>query len=124
MLNTIGLLLTALLALHRPPQPQRSCIEANRNAIEQVGVEALAIGVPPAVLFAIARRESHFACSPREHSWGAPAPRSRSHAVDWRHVAGTPMDAARALRRSFEVCGTWTGATGRFRSGLCRPFNP
>lgn len=117
-------LLFALLALHRPPQPHRGCIERTQAAIVAAGVEAESIGVPASVFFAVARRESHFACAPGERSWGAPAPQSRTHAVDWRHRAGTPMDAARALRRSFEACGDWRAAVSRFRSGLCRAWQP
>ncbi len=114
--TTVGLLLTSLLVLHRPPQPHRSCIEAHRNAIEAAGIEAESIGVPAAVLFAVARRESHFACAPGERSWGAPV--DNRH----RHTAGGPMHAARALLRSYEVCGTWERAVSRFRSGLCAPW--
>jgi hypothetical protein len=118
MTTTPAVILAVLLALHRPPQPHRTCIEAHRAQIEAAGAEAESIGVPAAILFAVARRESHFACAPGERSWGAPV--DRRH----RHTAGGPMHAARALARSFAVCGTWRGAVGRFRSGLCDPWQP
>lgn len=114
-MNTAAIL-AVLLVLHRPPQPQRDCIERTHDAIVAAGVEAESIGVPAAILFSVARRESHFACAPGERSWGAPI--DSRH----RHTAGTPMHAARALRRGYDVCGTWSGAVGRFRSGLCRPW--
>lgn len=104
----------AILALF-PHLLYRPCIEARRARIVAVA-EASAPTVPPAVLLSVALHESHFGCAPGSGGcWGAP--------VDpvHRHDAGTPAQAARALATGYRVCGTWAGAVGRFRSGLCAP---
>jgi len=128
----VALLFAALLALRRPPAAYHACIDAHAVQIVTAGNGAEAIGVPASVLLAVGRRESHWACAPGEGSWGAPRPRTarqrRIPGQTWRHIAGTPMDAARALASSYAVCGeadgapTWTMAVGRFRSGLCHPW--
>lgn len=113
------LALAALLALF-PHFPTRPCVVQRTHAITTALVEGeRAHGVPPALLAAVAFHETHLGCDAGEGgNWGAPT--DRRH----RHTAGTPLDAARALARSYAVCGDWAGAVGRFRSGLCRPFNP
>lgn len=122
----VAALLAALLALRPPPgvlhhrgRPDthpRACIEATRAAIEAAAIAGQSeLEVPPAVLLAVGRRETHFGCN-GESDWGAPASRTA------RHTAGTPRDAARVLSESFAVCHSWRGAIGRFRSGLCDPW--
>lgn len=113
---TPAVVLAILLAMHRPSLPVQRCMSHHAASVERVAARAASeLQVPPSVLLATARRESHWGCR-GGHSWGAP--HSRSH----RFGIGTPMDAARALEHSFRVCGTWIGAVGRFRSGLCRPW--
>jgi hypothetical protein len=94
------------------------CVEAHRaDIVARADAAHETHGVPPAVLLVVGLLESHWGCNPRSGGcWGAPA--SRRH----RFVAGTSDHAAAALARSYRVCGTWRGAVGRFRSGLCRPW--
>jgi len=110
-------LLTVLLGLfphHRYP----ACVARRAPQIAAHAESAYADhGVPPAVMLVVGLYESHWGCHPASGGcWGAP--------VDVRHrfTAGTPGHAARALARSYAVCGTWRGAVSRFRSGLCRPW--
>lgn len=115
----VAALLAALFAsVPRVPQPQRGRLAARHDAIVAAAVDAYAAhGVAPAVLLVTAFLETHIGTDDNEgNGWGAPA------SVRARHVAGTSDHAARALARSFAVCGSWTGAVGRFRSGLCRPW--
>ena len=112
-------LFTALLSLLPPlPASRRPCVERRHDAIvAAASATADARAVPVGLLLSVALFESHWGCAPGSGScWGAP--------VDTRHrlTAGTPDHAAAALARSFAVCGTWTGAVGRFRAGLCRPW--
>jgi hypothetical protein len=110
----VARLLVALLSLLRGPQS--ACIESRRDVIiaaAEAGERDH--GVPPVILLVIGFAESHLGCDVGEGGgWGAPISRTR------RHTAGTPDHAARALARSYEVCGTWLGAVSRFRCGLCR----
>ncbi len=70
--------------------------------------------VPVGLLLATGWMESHLGCAAGSGgNWGAP--RDIRH----RNIAGTPDHAARALARSYVVCGSWSRAVGRFRSGLC-----
>lgn len=103
--------------LHTPHLQHRRCLEASRDRIVEALADGETIGVPAHVMLSVAYHESHVGCD-GESDWGAPV--DRFH----RHTAGTPRHAIRALRRSYEVCGSWEGAVGRFRSGLCRPWNP
>lgn len=109
----------ALLAvLPTIPQPQRGRIAERRDAIVRAADEAHErYGVPPSVLLVVGMLETHVGTDDGEGGgWGAPiSPRRR-------HVAGGPEHAARALATSYRVCGSWRGAIGRFRSGLCRPW--
>jgi len=110
----LALLVTALLN-HFPHTPSRACIEARQTEIVAHLDVAHGLGVPPGIMLAVAFHETHVGCDRNEGGgWGAPID------MQHRHVAGTPEHAIRALRRSFEVCGDWTGAVTRFRSGLCR----
>lgn len=96
--------------------PARHCIESRQQQIAQHLVNAREIGVPPSLMLSVSFHESWVGCHPGEGgNWGAPV--DRSH----RHTAGTPEHAARALATSYRVCGTWSGAISRFRSGLCDP---
>lgn len=109
--------LIALLINLIPHSPYLACIRANEAAIASTLAKSEHdYGVPPSVLLVVGLLESHLGCNPRSGGcWGAP--------IDMQHrnVAGTPLHAARALASSYRVCGTWRGAIGRFRSGLCRP---
>lgn len=110
------LILTALLALL--PGPQSRCIERHRPQIVAAAVSGERDrGVPAAVLLVVGFAETHLGCDAGEGGgWGAPID------MRHRHQAGTSDHAARALARSYAVCGTWAGAIGRFRSGLCTPW--
>lgn len=109
---------TAILALFPYMSGNnRQCIIEHRTQIEQVLVEAQRQypAMPTEVLTAVGFMETHLGCDQGEGgNWGAPISATR------RHVAGTPMQAATILWHSYEVCGTWEGATRRFRTGLCR----
>lgn len=113
------LLLTALLAMF-PHLRHASCVHARAATIAaEVEHAERAYGVPPAVMLVVGLYESHWGCAPGSGGcWGAPVSRAR------RNVAGTPGHAARALARSFAVCGSWRGAVARFRSGLCTARQP
>jgi hypothetical protein len=115
MQTVAAALLAALLALY--PGPRSRDIELRLDRLSETArLAADAYGVPYAVLISVAFRESHLGLDRASGGcWGAP--KDRRH----RNVAGTAGDAARALRRSYEVCGTWRGAISRFRIGLCRP---
>jgi len=95
-----------------------TCIETRRAQIVAHAADASReAGVPPGVLLVVGFLESSWGCHPASGgSWGAP--------IDPRHrlVAGTAYHATRALARSYAVCGSWRGAIGRFRSGICRPW--
>ena len=110
---------TAILALYPYMSGNnRQCIIEHRSQIESVLVEAQRQypAMPTEVFATIGFMETHLGCDQGEGgNWGAPiSPRQR-------HVAGTPMQAATALWRSYEVCGSWDGAARRFRTCLCRP---
>jgi hypothetical protein len=110
---------TAILALYpHMSGNNRQCIIEHRPQIEQVLVEAQRQypNMPTEVFATIGFMETHLGCDRGEGgNWGAPiSPRQR-------HIAGTPLQAATALWRSYEVCGSWDGAARRFRTGLCRP---
>lgn len=105
-----------------PTAPARSVqsIRARQTTIEQNLLASESIhGVPMGIMLMVAWAETHVGGDINEGgNWGAPI--DPQH----RHTAGTPLHAARALRRSYEVCGSWYRAVARFRSGLCRPHNP
>lgn len=109
-------LVLALLGSYRHLQ-YRPCIRARATEIAQALEEAeREHGVPPSLMLAVGLLETHCGCAWGENGgWGAPVSPRR------RHTAGTHLHAARALRRSREVCGSWEGAVSRFRWGLCRP---
>lgn len=116
----LAALLTALLA-HFPHMHARACIEARQLEIVQHLANSESMGVPAGITLSVAFHETWVGCHPGEGG-GYGAPIDMQH----RHTAGTPEHAIRALRRSFEHCGDWTGAVTRFRSGLCRlpPADP
>lgn len=108
-------LLVAALLEHFTHMPARRCIERRQHVIVGHLHAAEELGVPAALMLSVAWHESWAGCHPNEGGgWGAPTSRSQ------RHAAGTPEQAAHALRWSFDVCGDWAGAVLRFRSGLCR----
>ena len=109
---------TAILALYPYMSGNnRQCIIEHRSQIEHVLVEAQRQypAMPTEVFASIGFMETHLGCDQGVGgNWGAPISSAQ------RHVAGTPMQAATALWRSYEVCGSWDGAARRFRTGLCR----
>lgn len=113
----VRVFLLTLLSLFRAPEPQRGCLERSFEVTVQRALQAQeSHGVPPGVLLFVGFAETHLGCDRNEGgNWGAPISRFR------RHTAGTSQHAAIALRRSYEVCHTWEGAIGRFRSGVCNP---
>ena len=115
---TVADVITAILALYPYMSGNnRQCIVDHRQQIETVLVEAQNRfpDMPTEVLAAVGFMETHLGCDQGEGgNWGAPASPTQ------RHTPGTPMQAAVALWHSYEVCGTWEGATSRFRTGLCR----
>lgn len=110
---------TAILALYPYMSGNnRQCIIEHRSQIETVLVQAQRQypAMPTEVFATIGFMETHLGCDQGEGgNWGAPISPTQ------RHVAGTPLQAATALWRSYEVCGSWDGAARRFRTGLCRP---
>ena len=108
-------LVTAFITLF-PHSPARSCIIERREYIAQT-LEASRTSYPEMPIEMIATigfMETHLGCDRGEGgNWGAPV------SAQQRHVAGTPLQAARVLWRSYEVCHTWEGAARRFRTGLC-----
>jgi len=119
-MSGLDILITFLAFFRHIPEPANSCISTNIARIAAQAEEGERIhGVPVSILLVVGFTETHLGCDNNEGgNWGAPISRFR------RHVAGTHLHAANALRRSFEVCGDWFGAIARFRSGLCRPTNP
>ncbi len=111
-------LLLAVLMRLAPHSSCTPCLVRRASEIAaRADAAALTTGVPPGLLLAVGWYESRLGCDPRSGgSWGAP--------INARHrgTAGTHDHAARALARSYRVCGTWLGAVTRFRSGRCR-FN-
>lgn len=110
-------IVTAILVRY-PMTPARECIIARRQHIERVLVDSYNTypQMPMEMIATIGFLETHLGCARGEGgNWGAPI------SVQQRHVAGTPMQAATALWRSYQVCGDWEGAARRFRTGLCRP---
>ena len=121
MLSRTILLLLSLVSPYPHAQSTR-LILSQRHAIAHLAEDAAtAHGIPVELLLAVGYHETWCGTHPHEGgNWGAPRP----HQHD-RHLAGTADDAAAALARSIEVCGgSLRGAIGRFRSGLCRPWNP
>lgn len=110
------LLVTTLLGSRAWQYPV--CLERRREEIAAIAARAeRETGVPAGLLLVVGMNETHLGCARNEGGgWGAPI--NRHH----RHTAGTPLRAAQALAWSYRVCGTWEGAVGRFRSGLCRPW--
>lgn len=107
--------LAALLALY-PHGLYRQRILAARESISQRLSDAEnTLGVPVPVLLAVAWNESHLGFAPGSGGcWGAPI--NAAH----RLTAGTSVHAARVLARGRTYCrGSWRGAIGFFRSGVC-----
>lgn len=97
--------------------PARACLiqrQAQIAEILQVSQQAYP-EMPMTMLATIGYMETYLGCAANEGgNWGAPI--DPQH----RHTAGTPLHAARALWRSYEVCNhDWEAAARRFRTGLC-----
>ena len=105
---------TAIMHIY-PHVLRRQCLIARRDHIvSNIAASQQVHNVPPAVITAIGFAETHLGCDHGEGGgWGAPISPTR------RHIAGTPLHAARALATSYRVCGNWNGAVRRFRTGLC-----
>jgi len=117
MISPVEAVTAILLMFPHMSGNNRQCIIDHRPQIEQVLTEAQRQypEMPTEVFAAVGFMETHLGCDQGEGgNWGAPISATR------RHVAGTPMQAATILWHSYEVCGTWEGATRRFRTGLCR----
>jgi hypothetical protein len=114
-MNPTNLLLTALLALHRPPAFHAQCIENHRSSIvEHATASANRYQIPVSLLLVTAFSETHLGCDPHEAGgWGAPI--DRRH----RHTAGGSDQAASSLAWGFRECHTWFGAVSFYRSGRC-----
>lgn len=112
------LLLAFLHVFPRVPQPQRGRIAQRHDAIVAWATAGADL-VPPAVSLVVCMMETHLGTDDHEGG-GCGTPIDVRH----RHTAGTPAHHVRALARSFAVCGSWQGAVGRYRSGLCRPRLP
>lgn len=112
-------IVTALLSLYpHMSGHNRQCIIDRRSQIESVLQEAQRTypDMPVEMFATVGFLETHLGCDINEGgNWGAPISATR------RHVAGTPMQAAGVLWRSYERCHTWEGAMRRFRTGLCHP---
>jgi len=129
-------LVTALLSMHRSPEPLQFCMVrfAERTAVRlQEAYNQL--GVPPELLLALSYNETHIGCDRNEGGgWGAPI--DRLH----RHTAGTYMHAARVLRNGWDYCRavrarswmdlpghqrirvratSWMRAVAFYRCGMC-----
>ncbi len=115
--------LTILLSLYElrniPPEPA-ACIRERQDFIADRLDESYRVyHVPRGVMLVVSFAETHVGCARNEGgNWGAPID------ANHRHTAGTPLQAARILARSYDVCGNWRMAVARFRSGVCRPQNP
>jgi len=109
-------MLAALFAVmgHSPAQARME--RARDSIIADADAASSLHDVPVELLLVVGYLETHLGTDAGEGGgWGAPI--DRRH----RHTAGTAATAARVLRTSFAVCGSWRGAVSRFRSGLCRP---
>ena len=118
---TIAHELFLAVLLNWPMTPARECIMSHQNMIEDVIHSSINLypSMPPEMIVSVGFHETHLGCARNEGgNWGAPI------SPQQRHIAGTPIQAARALWRSYEVCGNWEGAARRFRTGLCNPRNP
>lgn len=116
VMSIAQLILSAILAIFPYMSGNnRACIVDRQAQIAQHATEGQQThGVPELVMMSVGFSETHLGCDINEGgNWGAPISRHQ------RHTAGTPNHAAAALRRSYEVCGNWTGAISRFRCGLC-----
>lgn len=114
---TAAEVLMAFLTLF-PHTPARQCLIDRRVQIEQVldNSRAMYPQMPIEMIATIGFMETHLGCDRGEGgNWGAPISPTQ------RHVAGRPIQAAAALWRSYQVCGSWEAAARRFRTGLCRP---
>lgn len=120
-LNTLLGLFQATPTRNRIPAPVLSSILTRRELIENVAhTSQESLGVPMGVILVVGFSETHLGSDAHEGgNWGAPI--DAAH----RHTAGAPIQAARVLARSYQVCGNdWQRAVARFRSGLCVPHNP
>ena len=113
------LIITAILAMFpHMSGNNRACIIAQRDTIAQHLLVAHQTypELPMVLMAAVAFAETHLGCDAGEGgNWGAPISPAR------RHVAGTPLQAARALATGIARCGSFDGAVMRFRVGLCQP---
>ncbi len=122
MLQTVNLLLMALLALFHPTA-RTQCIQHRADVItEYTAATAERYPVPPAILLSVAMHESAFACDPRSGG-SLGTPRDRLH----RHLAGNSDTNGSALMLGYERCAdpntgasTWLRAISHFRCGRCR----
>lgn len=117
MSTAASLLLTALLSLFHgvPPYNMQRITITRQNIVQNAAESERQFGVPAGLMLSVAWMESRLGSDRASGGcWGAPTSPQR------RQVAGTPLQAARAMARSFEVCRSWEGAVARFRSGLCR----
>lgn len=110
----IKIYILTILSLFRNINYQ-TCIH---NRIDEIATHARnserLTGVPAPILLVIGFNETHWSCNPRSYGgWGSPiSPQNR-------RTAGTPNQAAIALRNSYNICHSWRGAISRFRCGLC-----
>ena len=124
-METTALALYMALLSILPHSRHTPCLRAHAQQITHtIAAAEQDRHVPAGVLLVVGLLESHCGCA--ESDWGAPI--DDAH----RHTAGTSDTAAFALavafygggRRHFVGCHTWARAIGRFRSGICDPFNP
>lgn len=104
-----------------PQSPARQCLINRGQVVQQAIQDSMRVypDMPPQLFVAVGFLETHLGCARGEGgNWGAPISPTQ------RHTAGTPMHAARALWRSYQVCGDWEKAARRFRTGLCNPRHP
>lgn len=107
-------LFTGLL-LFFPHFPMRPCVTRRQPEITRIlAVAQERYGVPPPLFLSVGFHETHLGCDANEGGgWGAPINRRN------RHVAGTPLQAARVLARGWLHCGSWLGAARYFNTGMC-----
>lgn len=107
--------LAALLALYPHALHRERIIAARESIAQRLSDGETVNGVPVSVLLAVAWHESHLGFARGSGGcWGAPI--NAAH----RLTAGTSVNAARVLARGHTYCrGSWRGAVGFFRSGVC-----
>lgn len=116
---TADLIVAAILAIFpHMSGNNRRCIENNRRQIAANLAETHRAfpALPMEVMASVAFLETHLGCDAGEGgNWGAPVSARR------RHVAGTPMQAARIMAQGIQQCRSMEGAIRRFRTGFCNP---